>query len=164
VRMDLNFYRFRSSWEVEAEPADVYRALDGMDEYPQWWHEVRAVERLAENKYRIRVRSLLPYDLIFIGTEWERDPEAGILSIRMEGDLEGFSRWTISPSGSTTTVTFDEEVTANKRLLRRLSLVGRPAFKWNHALMIRHCQSGLQACLAGIRLARSDNVRERLHD
>jgi hypothetical protein len=159
-----NFYRFRSRWDVDAPEPDVFAALDAMEQYPEWWQEVRAVERLDAGKYRLHVRSLLPYDLTFIGTEWERDAQAGVLSIRMEGDLEGFSRWTISPGGSMTTVTFDEEVVANKTLLRRLSLVGRPAFKWNHALMMRHCRSGLRACLAGIRLARSDDDGEQRQD
>lgn len=154
--MNLNFYRFRTRWDVDAPLSDVYAVLEAMDHYPEWWREVRAAERLADDKYRLQTRSLLPYDLNFIGTEWERDPTAGILSIRMEGDLEGFSRWTLLPNGSMTTVTFDEEVVANKPLLRRLSVVGRPAFKWNHALMMRHCRAGLRACLAGIRVARAN--------
>jgi len=159
--VNFNFYRFRTRWDVDAPLPDVYTALEAMDQYPEWWREVRAAERLPDDKYRLRVRSLLPYDLNFIGTEWERDPTAGILSIRMEGDLKGFSRWKLSPNGSMTTVTFEEEVVANKPLLRRLSVVGRLAFKWNHALMMRHCRTGLRACLSGIRLARANELEPR---
>ena len=153
--VDLNSYRFRSGWEVDAPPADVYRVLEAVDQYPEWWLEVRATQRLADDRYRFRIRSLLPYDLAFVGTQWERDPRAGVLSIRMEGDLEGCSRWTISPKGSLTTVTFDEEVEVRKSLLRRLAVIARPAYKWNHAVMMQHCRSGLRACLAGMRLADS---------
>jgi hypothetical protein len=154
--VDLNFYRFRSSWDVDAPKADVYSALDAFDHYPDWWPEVRSAEKLAEGTYRVRVRSWLPYDLEFVGTERERDQQRGILSMHMDGDLEGFSRWTLTANGLATTVTFDEEVTVNKAMLRRLAIIGRPAYRWNHGLMIRHCKTGLRACLAGIHLARAN--------
>jgi hypothetical protein len=154
ARVDLNFYRFRTRWEVAASPADVFTALEAVEQYPEWWPEVRAVEHLDEDRYRIRVRSLLPYDLNFMGTQSDKDPQAGVLSMRMEGDLDGFSRWTTTPHGGRTAVTFVEEVVANKALLRRLAVLGRPAFRANHALMMRHCRSGLRACLAGMLLAR----------
>jgi uncharacterized protein YndB with AHSA1/START domain len=153
--VDLNFYRFRTRWDVDAPPADIYAALEAIEQYPEWWPEVRAADRLGEARYRMRVRSLLPYDLNFVGTRSERDPRTGVLGMRMEGDLDGFSRWTITPLGGGATVTFNEEVVANKALLRRLAVLGRPAFQANHALMMRHCRSGLRDCLAGMHLART---------
>lgn len=153
--VDLNFYRFQTTWDVDAPSKDVFAALEAIEHYPQWWREVRAAEPLDDERYAMKVRSILPYDLDFVGTRWEKDQGAGILSMRMSGDLDGFSRWTIAARGSQTTLTFDEEVVAQKPLLRRLAAVGRPAFQWNHALMMRHCRSGLRACLAGIRLARA---------
>ncbi len=50
----------------------------------------------------------------------------------------------------------DEQVTAHKVLLRKLALVARPAFRLNHALMMRHGLRGLNAYLAGMRLGLAD--------
>jgi hypothetical protein len=69
----------------------------------------------------------------------------------MRGDLEGFSRWTIEPERSGTLVTFEEEVIARKESLRRLAVVARPFFRWNHAVMMRHGRRGLGVYLAGYR-------------
>ena len=38
---------------------------------------------------------------------------------------------------------------ANKALLRRLAPIARPAFRANHALMMRHGERGLRTYLAG---------------
>ena len=153
--MDLNLYRFRSEWQVDASPDEAYRALEELRDYPAWWPEVRAVEKLDERSYRLRCRSTLPYDLVFTTIQSRRDPEAHVLEAHMEGDLEGFSRWTMHPSGTGTKLIFEEEVVANKKLLRRLALIARPAFKANHSLMMYHGRKGLRTYLAGYRLGRA---------
>lgn len=154
--MDRHFYRFRSVWHLDATPADVYGALERLPDYPSWWREVRAAERLSEHTYRVTCRATLPYDLVFTSTQERRDPVARVLQARLVGDLDGFSRWTIadSPGGGTDAV-FDEEVVATKSLLRRLAPVARPVFRANHELMMRHGRAGLQTYLAGWRGARS---------
>ena len=92
---------------------------------------------------------MLPYDLVFHSTQERRDAADGVLQARLSGDLDGFSRWTVTSNGLVATAVFDEEVTATKALLRRLAPVARPAFRANHWLMMRHGQAGLQVYLAG---------------
>lgn len=152
--MDRNFYRFRSVWNMTAPPGDVYRALVEIDDYPSWWQEVRTVEPVSADMWQLRCRSILPYDLNFSSRQSRRDRAAGILEARLDGDLEGFSRWTITPSAGGTSAVFDEEVVANKPLLRRLAVIARPAFTANHRLMMMHGRRGLAAYLAGMRLGR----------
>ncbi len=152
--MDRNFYRFRSEWQLSAPPDDVFRALAEIDDYPTWWPEVRAVRRLPDDTRRLTCRSVLPYDLGFTIRQSSRDRQAGLLEATLNGDLEGFSRWTITASPGGTLAVFEEEVVANKGLLRRLGLIARPAFKVNHSLMMSHGRQGLQAYLAGMRLGR----------
>jgi hypothetical protein len=82
------------------------------------------------------------------------DRQAGLLEAALHGDLEGYSRWTLTTSSTGTLAVFDEEVIANKVLLRCLALVARPAFKVNHSLMMNHGRRGLTAYLAGMRLGR----------
>ena len=74
----------------------------------------------------------------------------------MAGDLEGFSRFSITPTSRGSRLVFEEEVTTNKRVLNWLAPLARPAFKWNHSLMMRHGLAGLKTYLAGFnRAARS---------
>lgn len=150
---DLNFYRFRSVWEVDARTEDAYTVLEKVGDYPAWWPEVTSVRRLGEDVCEVRCRSLLPYELVFTSRHARRDPVARVLEARLSGDLEGFSRWTILPSSSGSSLIFDEEVVVTKALLRRLAVVARPAFKANHALMMSHGLRGLRTYLAGYRLA-----------
>ena len=142
-------YSFRSTWRLAAPPGDVYAALAELADYPFWWPEVRRAESRGRDTYQLTCRSLLPYDLVFTTTQQRRDPVAGVLEASMVGDLSGFSRWTITASGTGTEAVFEEEVEVMKASLRRLSPVARPAFRGNHTLMMRHGQRGLTAYVAG---------------
>jgi hypothetical protein len=147
--VDLQHYRFATAWQVDVAPGTVFRALRDVDDYPAWWPQVRRVDRVDDETYDYVVRSLLPYDLVFRSTRSVDDPVAGVLQAAMTGDLDGFSRWTVTPAGSGSRVLFEEDVVARKALLRRLALVARPAFSANHALMMTAGGRGLRAYLAG---------------
>jgi len=147
--MDLNLYRFRSQWQLDAPPAEVFAVLEALETYPAWWPEIRAVESLSPDTSRLTARSLLPYDLTFVTRQARRDAKAMVLEATMTGDLEGFSRWTLEADGAGTSAVFEEEVITRKALLRRLALVARPAFRANHTLMMRHGRQGLRTYLAG---------------
>lgn len=110
--MDRNFYRFRTEWPLSAPPDDVFRALAELDDYPTWWPEVRAVRRLSGDTRQLTCRSVLPYDLTLTSRPSRRDRRAGILEASLNGDLEGFSRWTIAASSGRTLAVFNEEVIA----------------------------------------------------
>jgi hypothetical protein len=146
-------YTFRSEWHLSAAPDDVYHALERLPDYPLWWPEVRSVRPIGNEAYELTCRSTLPYDLRFTTKQAVRDPVARVLEATMTGDLEGFSRWTISVHPTGTSATFDEEVVANKALLRKLELIARPAFKANHKRMMRNGERGLRTFLAGYRTA-----------
>ena len=152
--MPLNDYTFQSTWQLDASPRDVYDVLAELGEYPAWWPEVKEAVKLSEDAYELRCRSFLPYDLRFVTSRSVEDPERMILEANMRGDLEGFSRWTISGAAGRTICVFDEHVITNKGLLDRLAIVARPAFKANHTLMMRHGERGLKTFLAGYRMGR----------
>lgn len=154
--MNLNSYQFQTKWAFTAPPDHVYLALAQLDDYPAWWPEVRAVRRVDDASRRITCRSVLPYSLNFVSSYARQDRDAGILEARLSGDLDGFSSWTISATSEGCYAVFDEQVTAHKALLRKLALVARPAFRLNHALMMRHGLRGLNAYLAGMRLGLAD--------
>ena len=146
--MDLHTYRFHSTWQVDAAPGDVYEALRVVGDYPAWWPQVCRADWVGDGTYDLVVRSLLPYNLRFRSTRSREDPTGRVLEAALSGDLEGFSRWTVTASGGGTLLVFDEEVVARKALLRRLAVVARPAFIVNHAMMMRAGRRGLRAHLA----------------
>lgn len=154
ARDDRNFYVFRSEWRIDAPPDDVYLALEELRRYPDWWREIRTVTQLDDQTAEVRCRATLPYDLVFTSSQAVRDRQGGILEANLSGDLDGFSRWTITAEGAGTLAIFDEEVVATKRLLQVLAPVARPVFRGNHELMMRHGQQGLRTYVSGITLGR----------
>jgi hypothetical protein len=138
-----NHYHFRAEWQLDQPLPVVWDALEALVDYPRWWPQVRRAELIELAACRLTIRSFLPYDLTFVSRPARR--EDGVLEASLSGDLEGWSRWTIT--GSTTAV-FEEDVEVVKPLLRRLS-VARPLFRANHSWMMRSGQRGLRAHLAG---------------
>src|SRR5688500_14966914 len=100
--MDWTYYRFRSLWVLGAPAGDVYDVLADAENYPRWWPQVREVTRIDDRTGIIRIRSLLPYDLVFTAREVRRDRATGVLEIAMTGDVDGWARWTLTPHGSGT--------------------------------------------------------------
>jgi ribosome-associated toxin RatA of RatAB toxin-antitoxin module len=147
-------YTFRSVWRVDAPPEDCYAVLYELKRYPEWWPEVKEVRPITDSKYELRCRSLLPYDLRFTTARAVEDPDRKVLEASMEGDLEGFSRWTIAAAAAGSLCTFDEHVITNKPLLNKLAPVARPAFRANHSLMMWNGRRGLRTFVAGYRLGR----------
>jgi ribosome-associated toxin RatA of RatAB toxin-antitoxin module len=153
--MDFNHYKFVTAWEFDAAADDVFAILEDLASYPQWWREVRRVQHIDDTTAQVLARSFLPYDLAFTTRQRRRDATAGVLEASMTGDLDGFSRWTITAAGADRTkVVFEEDVVARKALLRRLALIARPAFRANHTLMMRNAQRGLGIYLAGYQASR----------
>ncbi|MFD9395664.1 SRPBCC family protein [Streptomyces sp. NPDC060000] len=148
--MDWTRYRFRSLWALPAPPARVYEALERVEDYPRWWHQVREVQRIDSETGVIRIRSLLPYDMTFTAREVRRDAAAGILQSALSGDIDGWARWTVTADGSGTLARYDQVVQVGKPLLRVLAVPGRPLFRLNHRLMMRAGRSGLTAYLEAV--------------
>jgi uncharacterized protein YndB with AHSA1/START domain len=148
--MDWCRYRFRSLWTLRAPVGDVYTALERAEDYPLWWPQVRRVDRVDDTTGIIRIRSFVPYDLVFTAKEVRRDPVAGVLEIGMTGDLDGWARWTLTAEGAGTRARYDQEVEVRKPLMRRLAVPGRPVFRANHALMMRAGRRGLGTYLEAV--------------
>jgi uncharacterized protein YndB with AHSA1/START domain len=149
--MDWSRYRFRSAWDLDADPDTVYRVLERPDFYPQWWPQVREVRPTGDASGVLRFRSVLPYDLVVTADSTRHDPERRILEVAMTGDLEGRVRWTVTDGPAGARLLFEQEVVVRKRLMRLLAVPGRPFFVVNHALMMRSGRKGLLARLAADR-------------
>ena len=159
--MNFRHYVFHSEWDVDAPIEDVFAVLHDQSTYSSWWPEVREVREVDHDHHFVRTRSLLPYWLEFT-SEVQVDDHAGyVLEARLNGDLVGTVRWTLSPRAGGTHIDYDQEVETNKRLLNVLAPVARPAFRANHALMMRNGRRGLQTFLAGVGFEGSDVTHRR---
>ncbi|MQA07526.1 MAG: polyketide cyclase [Pseudonocardiaceae bacterium] len=147
--MSLHHYRFRNSWFVATSAERVFTALTELGDYPLWWPHVREVNQVDDNTAEVVCRAVLPYALVLRMVRVEQDESLGRLGVRLSGDLEGSLRGLVQPRAGGTRVEITQQVVANKKLLRRLTPVARPAFLVNHALMMRRGQRGLRAHLTG---------------
>ncbi|MFE0179047.1 SRPBCC family protein [Streptomyces sp. NPDC059002] len=148
--MDWCRYRFRSVWDLPGAPADVYAVLERAEDYPLWWPQVREVTPVDDRSGVARFRSFLPYDLVVTAEERRRDPAAGVLEIVMTGDLDGWTRWTVTARPGGTRAVYEQEVEVRRPLMRRFAVPGRPLFLLNHALMMRAGRRGLAARLTAV--------------
>ncbi|GAA0697197.1 SRPBCC family protein [Kitasatospora atroaurantiaca] len=146
--MDPNRYHLTSTWQLPAGPERVYRVLQDVAGYPAWWPQIRSVRRIDDRTGELRVRSFLPYELLFTVHEQRQDAGARLLQAELRGDLQGWSRWQVSAAGPGSVVVFEEEVRPGKPLMRRLAPLARPLFLANHAVMMRSGERGLRALLS----------------
>ncbi|MBY8850156.1 SRPBCC family protein [Saccharothrix longispora] len=149
--MGLNHYRFRSTWWLDEPPALVHGVLADLAGYPRWWREVRGGRRVDDDTAELRLRSVLPYELVVVLRRDVDDPAAGVLRAVLSGDMDGTATWRVAPEGGGTRLVYEQEVVVRRRLLRLLAPVARPLLVANHALMMRSGLRGLRARLAGER-------------
>lgn len=146
--MDARSYRFRSAWTLDADEETVFALLADIASYPQWWPQVRSVERVDDETASVVCRSALPYDLRMRAARLREDRASGVLEVRLTGDLDGWSRWTVRPAGGQTALLYEQEVVAHGRLLSLLGLVARPLLRLNHRWMMRCGRRGLRRHIA----------------
>ena len=149
-------FRFQHTWLVPADTAATFAALADVDAYPQWWPQVRQVRRIDADSGHAYVRSLLPYTLDLVLTRDVEDADAGVLRVRIGGDLEGWSEFRLEPAraerrgsaaGAMTLARYAQEAVVTTRGLDRLTPVAAPVLRVNHAWMLRAGERGLAAWL-----------------
>ncbi len=137
-------YHFVTRWKIEGRAEDIFEILKDGERYQDWWRPAYlSSERIGEKKVRARVRALLPYTLEFT-TELVREERPLELELRSTGELEGKGVWRLRPNGAITEVEFYWDVRANKPLLRWLSFLLKPLFRWNHDWVMSTGEARLQ--------------------
>jgi uncharacterized protein YndB with AHSA1/START domain len=141
-------YVFVDEWDVDAPQESVFDALSDARTYPEWWtpiyKEVEAegppsVGRVSTQKFKAK----LPYTLTTRSklVRLERPSE---FEVEVEGDLRGRGVWTLTPRDGKVHVRFDWRVFADRALLRYLTPVLRPLFRWNHDEAIKAAMRNLE--------------------
>jgi uncharacterized protein YndB with AHSA1/START domain len=142
-------YVFIDEWDVDAPREAVFEALADARTYPEWWKpvyiDVKAdgppeVGRTSQQHFKGR----LPYTLK-TSSEIVRYEPPQEFEVSVVGDLTGKGVWTLTEAGEGRVhIRFDWRVIADRPLLRYLTPVLRPVFRWNHNWSIKRAIEGLE--------------------
>jgi len=163
-----NRYEFISRWRIEGTCGEVADVLGDPLAAPRWWpsvyldaEETRPADaRGLGQRVALHTRGWLPYTL-----RWEvevtesRYPHGSTLVAR--GDFDGRGVWTFEQDGPFVNATYDWRVSAEKPLLRNLSVLLKPLFGANHRWAMAQGEESLKLELAR-RRATSDAARAQV--
>src|SRR3954470_774886 len=143
-----NEYLFVDEWDVAAPREAVFDALADARTYPDWWRPVYLSvdadgEPAVGKRSHQRFKGRFPYHLRTT-SEIVRLERPHVVAGEVDGDLRGAGVWTLTETPAGTHVRFDWRVHADRPLLRVLTPVLRPAFRWNHAWAIKQAVAGLE--------------------
>ena len=153
-------YVFNDEWDVDAPQATVFRALADARTYPEWWKPVyRSVVTRGEVAVYIEVegdcepaigcqtkqhfKGRLPYTLRTTSELVAYNPPNSF-AVKVVGDLTGSGQWTLTPRDGKVHVRFDWTVFADRPLLRYLTPIFRPIFRYNHNWSVKRAIEGLE--------------------
>lgn len=137
-------FRFEHRWQVDATREDAYAVLVDLERYPEWWPQVKAVVKLGEDHGLVLCRSFLPITLHLELRPVVRDADVGVLEVSIEGDLRGWSRFTLTPTERGLDVHYEQEVETHRALLD-VTRLARGVVTANHTWMMRGCRRGLES-------------------
>jgi uncharacterized protein YndB with AHSA1/START domain len=141
-------YVFVDEWDVDAPQEAVFDTVADARTYPEWWRPVYfsvsasgppEVGQTSEHHFHGR----LPYTLRMHAEMAELD-RPNRFEVRVDGDLRGKGIWTFTPRDGKTHVRWDWIVFADKPLLRVLTPVLRPLFRWNHRWAVARARDALE--------------------
>lgn len=142
-------YAFVTRWQIKAPLTSVWDAIEDSLNWPHWWKGVVSVREEkkgdASGIGSVRVyqwRSILPYHLAFhmelTGLEKYRT-----LKGKAYGELEGEGEWFFKENGGVTFVEYHWTVFTNKAWMNYFAFLLKPAFHYNHDVVMRWGAAGL---------------------
>jgi uncharacterized protein YndB with AHSA1/START domain len=141
-------YSFLTTWCINAPIEAIFDLLNEPVGYPRWWKGVRRVEVLERGDGptvgeldRFEWRSVLPYSLGF-DMRVTRVQRPYLIEGHATGELEGVGTWRLY-EGQGVAVVYDWRVRTTKRWMNVFGPLARPAFAWNHDLVMRQGGRGL---------------------
>lgn len=142
-------YAFITRWQLKASLADVWDAVYQSMEWPQWWKGVVRVTELehgAEDGIgSVRSytwKSVLPYQLSFNMRLTEQEQYKRIRG-RAFGELEGEGEWFFEEKEGIVSIQYRWTVVTNKAWMNYLAFLLKPAFHYNHDVVMSWGARGL---------------------
>ena len=141
-------YHFVTHWRIKGPIHIVYDILKDGPHYSQWWKpsyvsSSEITDKSGNQKVVCTVRARLPYTLTFT-TELIREKPPHEILVKSTGELIGTGLWKLRQEKDDTCVEFYWDVKATKPLIRCLSFILKPFFKWNHSWVMRNGEVSLQ--------------------
>jgi len=139
-------YEFLTTWCLDAPIEAVFDVLNDSAGYPRWWKGVQSVEVIEEHDGvgrldRFSWRSVLPYSLTF-DLRTTRVERPHLIEGDAYGELEGVGTWRLF-EGQGTAVVYEWRVRTTRAWMNIAGPLARPAFAWNHDLVMRQGGYGL---------------------
>jgi hypothetical protein len=154
----MALYHFVTEFALDAAPERVWDLILRTPTWLPFWRWLRRVDVLEPGRpdgtgarYRLVIGTALPYALTFEGEAVRVVPRSRY-EARTTGDLEGTGLWELSQQDGGSRLRYTWIVAPTKRWMNLLAPIARPAFSWNHALVMRGFAAGLAREL-GCRLA-----------
>jgi uncharacterized protein YndB with AHSA1/START domain len=154
-------YEFLTTWCLDAPIERVFDLLRASRRYPEWWKGVQSVVALEEGDAdgvgeasRFTWRSVLPYELSF-DSRIMRVERPYVIEGTAVGELEGVGTWRLFEGKEGTAAVYEWRVRTTRRWMNLIGPVARPAFAWNHDVVMRQGAHGIARAL-GARLVAHD--------
>ena len=158
----MALYHFRTEMQIRATPEQVWKVLEDPRTWPAWWRWLRRVELLCPGpgdvigvRYRLEFRTALPYTLAF-ESETVRLAPPYLWEWRVTGELVGTGLWEVAEPDGASVVRWTWIVATTKGWMNVLAPVARPAFSWNHRMLMQDLATGLARRL-GVALVSVDH-------
>ena len=155
--MPANVYHFEDHWYVPFPIEKVWEVLSRPEEYPTWWRGVYLSaepldgDMVAKIGKRVAVvaKGWLPYKLRFtIETLTSEKPR--LIEFKTTGDfVTDTSRWVLKPEGTGTAVTLEWNPRVEKPVVKLLTPLLKPLFRWNHDWTMKRGQRQIVEYMAG---------------
>ncbi|MSO41101.1 MAG: hypothetical protein EXQ70_04285 [Solirubrobacterales bacterium] len=137
---------------MDAPQEAVFDALADSRTYPDWWKPVYMevtgdCEPAVGCTTKQHFKGRLPYTLKTTSeiVSYERPNR---FEVKVVGDLSGSGKWTLTPNADGTAhIRFDWIVYADRPLLRILTPIARPIFRYNHNWSAARAKEGLEPYL-----------------
>ena len=145
----MALYHFRTEMQVGASAEQVWEVLEDPTTWPTWWRWLRRVEVLDPGpgdavgvRYRFEFRTALPYTLAF-ECQTVRITPLSRWESRVTGELAGTGLYEVAERDGASVVRWTWIVATTKRWMNVLAPVARPAFSWNHRMIMQDLAAGL---------------------
>ncbi len=142
-------YEFATIWRVRAPIEAVWNEIYHSELWPTWWKGVESVVEVQRGDdagvgsiRRYTWKSKLPYRLSFDMRTVRIEPPHMLEGIAT-GELDGRGVWRLSSEGSETVARYDWQVYTTKKWMNLLAPLARPAFNWNHDIIMGWGAEGL---------------------
>jgi uncharacterized protein YndB with AHSA1/START domain len=149
-------YHFVTTLAVAAPRDRVWAFVVAPESWPHGWRWLRSVDVLTDGdphapgaRHRFTFCTALPYQLRF-DTECLRVEAPSLLVAQTSGDLMGASVWQLRDLlGGGTQAVHTWLVSTSKRWMNAVSPIARPAFSWNHDVLMRDFGRSLASASGG---------------